>query len=160
VASQRNPALALTAKTRVGHLMKRGQALLLEMITPLLRERGLTMVQYQIMAWLREGIVRNPRDFSSQYRQDGGAVSRVIDKLATRGYLNRARRDRDRRKVELQLTPAGLAEIEILIPLVVKKLNLAFTGFSGVEVNEFARLLLKFNLTLQSIVSKTRKRPQ
>jgi DNA-binding MarR family transcriptional regulator len=94
----------------------------------------------------------NPKDICFQYRHDSGALTRVIDQLAERGLLERIRRDRDRRKVELQLTPAGREMVGRLIPLVVEKLNLALADFSGAEVEEFLRLLLKFNATLQSSV--------
>ena len=77
----------------------------------------------------------------SQYRHNSGALTRVIDQLAERGLLERMRRDRDRRKVELQLTAAGREAIESLIPLVVEKLNLALADFSSAEVKEFLRLL-------------------
>jgi hypothetical protein len=77
---------------------------------------------------------------------------RVIDHLAERGLLERIRRDRDRRKVELQLTAGGRETIESLIPLVVEKLNLALAEFSSAEVQEFLRLLIKLNTTLQSTV--------
>jgi DNA-binding MarR family transcriptional regulator len=96
--------------------------------------------------------VVNPKDICSQFRHDSGALTRVIDQLAERGLLERVRRDRDRRKVELQLTPAGLATIEGLIPLIVEKLNLALGDFSGAEFEEFLRLLLKLNATMRSAV--------
>jgi DNA-binding MarR family transcriptional regulator len=64
--------------------------------------------------------------------------------------LERVRRDRDRRKVELQLTPAGRETIESLIPLVVDKLNEILTDFSKTEVQELLRLLVKLNATLQA----------
>jgi DNA-binding MarR family transcriptional regulator len=70
--------------------------------------------------------------------------------LAERGFLERVRRDRDRRKVELQLTPAGREAVERLIPLVIEKLNLALAGFSSAEVQEFQRLLVKLSTALQS----------
>ncbi len=58
------------------------------------------------------------------------------------------RRGADRRKVELELTEAGRKTVESLIPLVVDKLNLALVDFSGEEVAEFKRLLLKLNTRL------------
>jgi DNA-binding MarR family transcriptional regulator len=72
----------------------------------------------------------------------------VIDQLADLGLLERVRRDRDRRKVELQLTPAGRKTIESLIPLIIDKLNELLVGFSKTEVEELLRLLLKLNATL------------
>jgi DNA-binding MarR family transcriptional regulator len=141
------------AQSSVGYLVKRAHSLMLDVMEPLLEERGFTFVQYVILSWVRDGIAVNPKDICFQYRHDSGALTRVIDQLAKRGLLERIRRDRDRRKVELQLTPAGRAAIESLIPLVVEKLNLALSDFSTDEVQEFMRLLIKLNTTLQSTVT-------
>ena len=140
------------AQKSVGYLIKRAHSLMLDVMEPLLEERGFSFVQYVILSWLRDGIAVTPKDICSQYRHNSGALTRVIDQLAERGLLERMRRNRDRRKVELQLTPAGRATIEGLIPLVVDKLNLALADFSRAEVEEFLRLLVKLNTTLQSAV--------
>jgi DNA-binding MarR family transcriptional regulator len=140
------------AQSSVGYLIKRAHSLMLDVLEPMLEERGFTFIQYVILSWLRDGIAVNPKDICFQFRHDSGALTRVIDQLAERGLLERMRRDRDRRKVELQLTPAGLKTVEGLIPLVIEKLNLALADFSSAEVQEFLRLLIKLNTTLQSAV--------
>ena len=140
------------AQASVGYLIKRAHALLLDVMEPVLEAHGFTMVQYQILAMLRDGIAVNPKDICAQFRHNSGALTRVIDQLAERGLLERARRDRDRRKVELELTPAGREVLATLIPLVVERLNVALADFSGAEVQEFKRLLLKMNVTLQAVV--------
>jgi DNA-binding MarR family transcriptional regulator len=109
-------------------------------------------VQYVVMSALRDGIAMNPKMICMQFRHDSGALTRIIDQLAERGLLERVRRDRDRRKVELQLTPAGRETIESIIPLVVGKLNEVLTDFSKAEVQELLRLLVKLNTTLQEHV--------
>ncbi len=134
----------------VGYLVKRAHSLMLDVMEPLFENHGFTFIQYVILAALRDGIAVNPKDICSQYRHDSGALTRVIDQLAERGLLERVRRDRDRRKVELQLTPAGRDAIESLIPLVVDKLNEALSEFTKVEVQELLRLLIKLNATLQT----------
>jgi DNA-binding MarR family transcriptional regulator len=139
------------AQDNVGYLVKRAHSLVVDIMEPVFEARGFTFLQYVILAWLRDGIALNPRDICAQYRHDSGALTRVIDQLAERGFLERVRRDRDRRKVELQLTPAGRETIEGLIPLVVEKLNLALDDFSGGEVHELRRLLVKFNTRLLAI---------
>ena len=143
-----------TYKTQssVGYLVKRAHSLMLDVMEPLFEEHGFSFVQYVIMSWLRDGIAVNPKDICAQYRHDSGALTRVIDQLAERGLLERVRRDRDRRKVELQLTPAGRTAIEGLIPLVVDKLNVALSDFTPDEVQELLRLLIKLNGTLQTAV--------
>lgn len=140
------------AQSSIGYLVKRAHSLSLDLMEPVFEAHGFTFVQYQIMAWLRDGIGVNPKDICAQFRHNSGALTRVIDQLAERGLLERIRRDRDRRKVELALTPAGRKVIESLVPLVVERLNLVLADFSTSEVQEFTRLLLKLNGSLQSTV--------
>jgi DNA-binding MarR family transcriptional regulator len=140
------------AQDSVGYLVKRTHSLMVDTMEPVFAARGFTFLQYVILAWLRDGIAVNPRDICMQFRHDSGALTRVIDQLAERGLLERVRRDRDRRKVELQLTPAGRETIEGLIPLVVEKLNLALDDFSSDEVHELQRLLVKLNRRLLAAV--------
>src|ERR1700722_4337817 len=134
----------------IGYLVKRAHSMMLDVMEPVFEARGFTFIQYVIMSWVRDGIAVNPKDICAQYRHDSGALTRVIDQLAERGLVERVRRDRDRRKVELQLTPAGRETIESLVPLVVEKLNAALAEFSTEEVNELLRLLIKLNTKLQS----------
>src|SRR6202020_2264570 len=140
------------AQTSVGYLVKRAHSLFLDIMEPMIEQRGFSWIQYVVLAALRDGIAVNPKAICAQYRHDSGALTRVIDQLAERGLLERVRRDRDRRKVELQLTPAGREAIEGLIPLVVDKLNLALGDFTTVEVQELLRLLIKLNASLQTSV--------
>jgi DNA-binding MarR family transcriptional regulator len=134
----------------VGYLVKRAHSMMLDIMEPVFEARGFTFIQYVIMSWLRDGIAVNPKEICARYRHDSGALTRVIDQLAERGLVERVRRDRDRRKVELQLTPAGRETIETLVPLVVEKLNAALAEFSSEEVKELLRLLIKLNTKLQS----------
>ena len=140
------------AQLSVGYLVKRAHSLMLDIMEPVIEQRGFTFVQYVVMSALRDGIAMNPKVICTQFRHDSGALTRIIDQLAERGLLERVRRDRDRRKVELQLTPAGRETIESIIPLVVDKLNEVLSDFSKAEVQELLRLLVKLNTTLQEHV--------
>src|ERR1700689_356330 len=137
------------AQTSVGYLVKRAHSLFLDIMEPMIEQRGFSWIQYVVLAALRDGIAVNPKAICAQYRHDSGALTRIIDQLAERGLLERVRRDKDRRKVELQLTPAGRETIESIIPLVVDKLNEVLTDFSKAEVQDLLRLLVKLNTTLQ-----------
>jgi DNA-binding MarR family transcriptional regulator len=140
------------AQMSVGYLVKRAHSLMLDHMEPMIEQRGFSWIQYVVLAALRDGIAVNPKDICLQIRHDSGALTRIIDQLAERGLLERVRRDKDRRKVELQLTPAGRDTIESIIPLVVDKLNELLTDFSKAEVQELLRLLVKLNTTLQEHV--------
>ena len=155
MSKQHYQVASFRAQDSVGYLVKRAHSLMLDAIEPVFEARGFSFIQYIVLAWLRDGVALNPKDICARYRHDSGALTRVIDQLAERGLLERVRRDRDRRKVELQLTPAGRATVEGLIPLVVERLNLALAEFSSSEFNELKRLLVKLNTKLQSTVEPT-----
>src|SRR5580698_2836673 len=141
------------AQMSVGYLVKRAHSMFLDIMEPMIEERGFSWIQYVVLAALRDGIAVNPKTICAQIRHDSGALTRIIDQLAERGLLERVRRDRDRRKVELQLTPAGRETIESLIPLVVDKLNEVLgEDFSKAEFQELLRLLMKLNTALRAHV--------
>src|ERR1700677_2430150 len=150
MSEQHYHAATYTAKSSVGYLIKRAHAMLMDVLDNLFADRGFSFIHYAILTYVRDGIAVNPKDICVQYRHDSGALTRVIDQLAERGLVERVRRDRDRRKVELQLTPAGRETIARLVRLVVEKLNAALAEFSTEEVKELLRLLIKLNTKLQS----------
>src|SRR5260370_31197198 len=133
------------AQNSVGYLLKRAHSLMLAVLEPMLEERGFSFIQYVILSWLRDGIAVNPKDICVQYRHDSGALTRVIDQLAERGLLERVRRDRDRRKVELQLTPAGRETIQGPLPLPLGRPHLPAAAFSGDERRELDRSLCRLH---------------
>jgi DNA-binding MarR family transcriptional regulator len=135
----------------VAVVLKRAHSLMSDVVEPVLERHGFTFIQYVILSWLRDGIALNPKDISLEFRHNSGALTRVIDQLVERGLLKRLRRDRDRRKVQLQLTAAGRETIEGLVPLVVERLDAALADVTGAEVQELLHLLIKLDTTLQSV---------
>ena len=95
------------AQNSVGYLTKRSHSLMLDVLEPLLVERGLSFVQYVILSWLRDGIAVTAREFCTKYRHDTGAITRVIDQLEERGLVERTRGDKDLIQLNATLT-AGL----------------------------------------------------
>lgn len=125
---------------------------MLRVVEPVLAACGVSFQQYLILLWVRDGVVVNPRDIRDQYGHDSGALTRVIDQLAERGFLERVRRNRDRRKVELKLTNGGRAAIDGLIPIVVAKQNAVLMEFGVAEMREFHRLLVKLDEGLSTLL--------
>jgi DNA-binding MarR family transcriptional regulator len=132
------------ARNSVGYLVKRTYALMLDCLEPAFAAHGFTYMQYVVLMQLRSGDAVNQRDFCQIFRHDSGALTRVIDQLAQRGLVERERSAEDRRKVNLHLTPAGLATCEALIPLVVDKLNAGVGDFTRTELDQLIHLLGKF----------------
>src|SRR5579883_589721 len=140
------------AQASVGYLTKRANSLMMAVIEPQLEARGFSYLQFVILMWLRDGLAVNPKDICLKFHYDSGALTRVIDQLAERGLLERVRGQRDRRTVELGITPAGRQAIEGLLPIVVANLNRALADFSDAEFDQLIRLLNKLTSGLMSLL--------
>lgn len=141
-----------SSHSSVAYLTKRAHSLMVDLMEPLLARPRLTFAQYIILVMLRDSAAVSPRDICLQFRHDSGALTRVIDQLAERGLVVRMRSDVDRRKVELQLTPAGRKVLDTMLPSVLELLNLTLEDFEAGEVEELTRLLAKLNTRLQSML--------
>jgi DNA-binding MarR family transcriptional regulator len=135
----------------LAYLIIRAQSLMLGALEPLLEARGYSYLQYFILAWVRDGVAVHPKDVSAQYRHNAGAITRVLDRLAERGLLERLRGNRDRRKVDLKLTNDGHVAVARLNQLVVDSLNRILAELTDADAREIERLLLLFNSKLSSL---------
>ncbi len=131
------------ARSSVGYLVKRAQAAMLDSIEPVFVGHGFTFMQWVVLIYLRDGIALNAKDICAEFHYDSGALTRVIDQLEERGYIERQRSRNDRRSIELHLTVSGRELVQSLVPVVVDRLNLALSDFTRAEVQELTRLLNK-----------------
>src|SRR5512137_2298662 len=100
------------SRDSVGYLIRRLYTLLLARFEGALTQADFTLTQWIVLIQLREGIARTASDLASDIGHDSGAITRVLDQLERRGFLQRTRSSQDRRVVELKLTPAGKAIAE------------------------------------------------
>ena len=80
-------------------------------------EAGLTVPEWRIMAHLLKAEAVSVREIHLRTDLDKPKVSRASDRLEAEGLLVKKVNPRDRRLVELSLTPAGRALMMKLIPL-------------------------------------------
>ena len=125
------------ARDSVGYLVRRLYTLLRARFEGALAQSDFTLTQWIVLIQLRDGISRTASDLASDLGHDSGALTRVLDHLEQRGFLQRRRSAQDRRVVELRLTPAGHAIAGELLPLVVEQTNAALAPLSK---KEFAQL--------------------
>jgi DNA-binding MarR family transcriptional regulator len=138
-----------TTHNSVGYLVKRAHGLSLDALEPRLAEHGLTFTQYAVLMALRDNIALNARDICIKLRHDSGALTRIIDQLEARGLVERSRSIEDRRAIELKLTAQGREALNVVVPLVVERINHAVRDFSHAEMDELLRLLTKLLAGLQ-----------
>ena len=100
-----------------------------------LKTQELSVPQYNVLRILRgaggEGLVC--RDISSRMVHRVPDVTRLIDRLETRGCVERHRETGDRRAVRVTITPSGLA---LLAPLDEPMANIHLERFSTLSETE------------------------
>src|SRR5689334_5758396 len=125
----------------IGYLVKRTQRLMHDRIETVFASQGITFQQWVVLMHLRDGLATTTAGLCQELRHDSGAMTRLIDQLAERGYIERQRQAADRRVVDLALTSSGRKMVESLIPLAVDTLNSALEDFTKTDVRQLKDLL-------------------
>jgi DNA-binding MarR family transcriptional regulator len=105
---------------------------------------GLTSSQIGVILLLWFERARTPNEMSRVLSYDTGSMTRMLDRLEKKGFLERQRSLADRRVVELVLTPLGRDAAQQLPELISQVLSDQLRGFSADEVATLVSLLQRF----------------
>jgi len=113
-----------------------------------LAQDGLTATQIGVL----EGILHlgplTQRELGRKVLTSAGNMTDVIDKLAARGLVTRARAPQDRRSVIVDLTPAGRELIEKTFPQHAQDIAAAMAGLDTAELATLETLLRKLGTAI------------
>lgn len=135
----------------MGYLLRRANTLLLPQVEALFGEHEFTFVQWAMLMQVRDGLASTCADISRNLNYDTGALTRVIDQLEGRGFVERQRSETDRRVVTLILTAEGKRAVDALIPVVVGALNNVLTDFTREEIEMLLGLLARLVTRLEEL---------
>jgi len=138
----------------IGYLLKHTFRAMSDCIHGKFASQGCSFQQWIVLMHLRDRTVRTVADLSRELLHDSGAMTRLIDQLEVRGWIERQRNREDRRVVELSLTSQGSAVAESLIPLAIGTLNSALEDFSREEVQQLQSMLRRLTARLQEMESE------
>ena len=128
----------------VGFLLTKARNILTAEMETALQVLDITGPQMGVLVAMQRGLASTPFELSKMLSVDTGLMTRILDKLETKGLLERSRSTDDRRVVNLALTKKGeevAAEIPNIAPEV---LNARLKKFTKAEFEELCRLLNKF----------------
>jgi DNA-binding MarR family transcriptional regulator len=129
----------------VGFLLTKARNLITTEMDTALKDLDITGPQMGIILAMQRGLASTPFELSKMLSVDTGLMTRMLDKLETKGLLERSRSVDDRRVVNLVLTKKG-EEIAGEIPKIAPEvLNARLKKFTKAEFEELCRLLNKFN---------------
>ena len=128
----------------VGFSINKARNVLITEMDAALKDLDITSQQMGILLSLRQDVATTPFELSKHLGIDTGLMTRMLDKLETKGLLERSRSIEDRRVVNLKLTKTGEGVAEQLPRIAPTVLNARLRKFTKTEFEELRRLLNKF----------------
>jgi DNA-binding MarR family transcriptional regulator len=152
---------SLQADNSVGYLVKRCGVLMTQVAEERFASLAISFTQWLVLTWLNahEGHISATR-LSSEIGHDMGALTRVVDELERRGYVKRERSRRDRRAVEIAITPAGRQQAQDARRVLVELLNQLVAPFTSEEVDTLISLLHRLMLHLLEAAERVPPAPK
>jgi DNA-binding MarR family transcriptional regulator len=130
----------LMYRVRAAHMSALDEAIARD---PDLTALEISAAQYVIISVLAKRGVDSATELCKDLSYDGGAMTRMIDRLEAKGLISRRRCPEDRRLVKLELTEAGLAALPKLRECSVRVLNHFMRGFSQAEARQLEGYLVR-----------------
>jgi DNA-binding MarR family transcriptional regulator len=125
----------------VGHHLFNLIAMVRREVESRMAAHGLTDAQWKPLWMLKAGRATTAFELAREMDIDAGAVTRTVDRLESKGLVERARSASDRRVVHLRLTPEGEAVVA-KVPHVLAAVNNDFLrGFSEDEWIQLRQLI-------------------
>lgn len=139
----------LQAGKSIGFLVKRCGGLMSQLAERRFAGEPVSFMQWMVMANLARFEHLTAGALAAQICHDMGALTRIVDELEKHGLARRERSERDRRVVEITLTPEGRRHLQAGKRIVVELLNSLIAPFSREELETLIALMQRMMARLQ-----------
>ncbi len=140
---------SLEAGKSIGFLVKRCGGLMSQLAERRFATEQVSFTQWMVMASLARFEHLTATELASETCHDMGALTRIVDDLEAQGMARRVRSERDRRVVEITLTPDGRRQLQAGKRIVVDLLNSLVAPFSRQELETLIALMQRVMARLQ-----------
>jgi DNA-binding MarR family transcriptional regulator len=106
------------------------------------------MEQWLILVRLHENPGLSQSELADKALNDHPNITRLVDQLEKRGWVQRTADMTDRRRHLVSLTKAGHAQVEHFQPQIIAERNRIFAGFSSLEIDQLLVMLERIEQTL------------
>jgi DNA-binding MarR family transcriptional regulator len=135
----------------LGHLMFQVVMGLKREVDARMSEVGLTDAQWKPLWLLKTGRADTAFELAREMSIDAGAMTRMLDRLAAKGLVERVRSETDRRVVHLRLTKDGEAAAEQVPDVLAAVNNDLLRGFTKQEWTTLKELLQRMLVNAQEL---------
>jgi DNA-binding MarR family transcriptional regulator len=117
----------------IGYLMRRVLVLVTQAVEQQLGPSDLTNAQWLPLYRLHMGHASTVAELARECHLDGGAMTRLLDRLESKGLVRRVRSQSDRRVVNIELSPEGQLAAQGIPDILSRVQNAHLAGFSQEE---------------------------
>lgn len=123
------------------------------------REEGLTQNEIEVLLFLQQGAFNTARDISQERGMPRSLVSKAVDQLVRRGYVEAVHDREDRRVVRLRLLPVAQEMVDRLVLARKEFFAQLCRGITQEEAAAFTSMVGKMTENLEKLgtVSETGK---
>lgn len=100
-----------------------------------------TVDQWLVLKNLSENELLSQTELANLVFKDHPTLTRIIDLLCKKGYVERVPHPQDRRSFQLHLTDTGLAKVSELKPKILEIREKAWENLTAKDFEEFKRIL-------------------
>ena len=134
-------AAGYCADESVGYLMKRVLMAIAQAADKRLEPQGITHAQWGPLFMMRRSRASTVAELARELQTDPGAMTRLLDRLESKGFCRRSRSTDDRRVVNIALTPEGEAAADKVPVELAQIMNEHLAGFSKAEWTQLKSFL-------------------
>lgn len=138
---KRDRSTAIDFDDLPGHYIRRLQQIAVAIFLQETEPHGVTPVQYAAMHKVRNTPGIDQRTLARAIGLDTSTIAGVIDRLETRGLMQRSASPEDRRVRLLSLTDAGEVLLDAIEPDMLKAQELILAPLPKADRSEFMRML-------------------
>ncbi|MBX6420205.1 MAG: winged helix-turn-helix transcriptional regulator [Nevskia sp.] len=143
----------------IGFLIKRCGVLMSQLAEREFEAHGMSFTQWLVLIRLRWCESLTATQLSEDMGHDLGALTRVVDSLERAGLVRRQRSRRDRRAVEIAITPRGRRVAGRTLPFIANLLNRLVEPFARQEIEALIALLQRLLARLEFFLTEGARRP-
>ncbi|GAA0880687.1 MarR family transcriptional regulator [Algoriphagus jejuensis] len=104
-------------------------------------EFDVTVDQWLVLKNLSENELLSQTELANLVFKDNPTLTRIIDLLCKKGYVDRVPHPLDRRSFQLHLTKSGIDKVNELRPKILEIREKAWENLTGKDFEEFKRIL-------------------
>lgn len=107
---------------------------------------NITIDQWLILKTIHDNPHITQREIAEYVFKDHASITRMINLLVKKGFLERSLHAQDRRRFGLKLTSLGKSTKEELMPVILKNREIALEGLSAKEISALRKIVQKITV--------------